>query len=76
MLTEKITKDTILTPSEHALINIIKMRSNYCCETLETIGNLMMRSGRTVQRTIDKLVFKSIIKKQYTTYKKIILTIK
>lgn len=72
----KFLQNIILSPTEHALINMIMIRPNYCLENLDTIGKAMSRSARTVQRTIEKLIQKGIIEKHYTTFKRIVLKIK
>lgn len=64
-----------LSPVEHALLNIIKIRPNYCLETLKYLGECISRSARTVQRAIKTLIEKGVLNKKYTNGKKMILTI-
>jgi predicted transcriptional regulator len=65
----------LLSPIEKALLSIINTRPQYCLENLATLGKSLNRSRRTVQYTIDKLVSKGLVIKQYTTFKRLKLVL-
>ena len=65
----------ILTSNEVHLLEIVKSRPQYYLENLSTLAASMNKSRRTVQYIINKLVMKGFLKKKYTTFKRMILTI-
>lgn len=64
-----------LSPIEASLMLHINSRPNYCLENLSTLAYAMKRSIRTVQRAIQGLLQKGLIKRKYTNYKRLILTL-
>jgi DNA-binding MarR family transcriptional regulator len=74
-ISHKLITSTMLSIQEISLLSIINSRPHYCLENLTELGRLMNRSARTVQRTIEKLVSKGIVKRTYTTFKRLKLVI-
>lgn len=65
----------LLSSLDISVLAYINTRPQYCLENLETIAKAIHRSKRTIQRSLERLVGKGIIKRRYTTFKRLVLTI-
>ena len=74
-ISHQLSTSGLLSIQELSLLTIINSRPHYCLENLSELARMMTRSVRTVQRTIEKLVSKGIIKRTYTTFKRLKLEI-
>lgn len=61
--------------NELALLNIIQSFSERCEMNQGYLAKAMNKSTRTIQRTINSLVAKGMIRRTYTTFKRCVLVI-
>lgn len=70
-----LTRSKQISANEHAVLRVIESHTQFLRVSLSELGEQIQKSARTVQRIINSLVRKGLIKKKYTLFKKLKLSI-